>query len=119
MKLSRKFIIIVVISVLVVGAFAFAILNGVFPGSKETHPPCDQLPSVSKVNKALENHQDFVKDIEELGDGVQVHLGKPCDNDKSRGLVEVNYNSKNEHNKISDSLENNKGIGVPIYLVKH
>lgn len=118
MKLSRKTKItsICIIFLLVTGAFA--ILNGVFPGTKETHPPCNQLPTVTEVDQAMENNQKFVEKIEALGDGVQVHLDKPCDKDTNRGLIKVSYSSNSEHKAISNLLNLNEGLGVPVYPMK-
>lgn len=118
MKSTYKIIISVIVGLLLLGG-GFAYINGLIKASpKYTHPPCDQLPSVSKATVALENHENIVKEIEKLGDGIKVEVGKPCRDDQDRGLVEVSYNSKSERDAINNLLTRSKGFGVPVYLVK-
>ncbi|WP_100331036.1 hypothetical protein [Bacillus xiapuensis] len=118
MKSTSKMIISVVVGLLLSGG-AYAYLNGWITASpKDTHPPCGQLPSVSEAAVALENHERFAKEIEKLGDGVKVEVVKPCPDHQDRGLVQVSYNSKSEHDAISKLLTRNEGFGVPVHLVK-
>ena len=65
--------------------------------SRDTHPPCDQLPNVTEANAALSRHQDLVEEIKALGDDITVEVGKPCPDDENRGLVMVSYGSRSEH----------------------
>lgn len=116
MKSSYKIIIVVVVGLLLVGGVL--LLNGWFSGSKDTHPPCEQLPSVDEAADALDNHQDLSEEIEALGDGITVEVGLPCSDDQSRGLVMVKYNSKAERNAIDGLLSQSNGFGVPVHLVK-
>ncbi|WP_163117124.1 hypothetical protein [Bacillus subtilis] len=117
MKSTTKIIIGVVVGLLlVVGVVAF--LNGWITGSRDTHPPCDQLPNVTEANEALAKNQDLVEEIKALGDGITVKVGKPCSDDQNRGLVLVSYDSKSEHDAISDLLSQRDGFGVPVHLVK-
>lgn len=117
MKLSPKLIISVVVGLLsVVGALAFLI--GWFSGSKDEHPPCDQLPSVAEATEALASNQDLAKEIKALGDGIEVEVGKPCPDDRNRGLVMVSYDSKSERDAIADLLGRRDGFGAPVHLVK-
>ncbi|WP_232699192.1 hypothetical protein [Brevibacillus daliensis] len=118
MKSTSKIIISVIVGLLLlVGAFAF--LNGWITASpKDTHPPCDQLPTVAEVTVALDNHENFAKEIEELGDGIKVEVGKPCPDNQERGLVLVRYESKSERNAINNLLTHSEGFGVPVHLEK-
>ena len=118
MKSTSKIIISVIVSLLLLGG-AFAYINGWITASpKDTHPPCDELPSVAEATVALEIHENFVKEIEKLGDGIKVEVGKPCPDDLDRGLVQVSYNSKSERNSINNLLTRSEGFGVPVHLVK-
>ncbi|MCY8550057.1 hypothetical protein [Bacillus haynesii] len=117
MKSATKIIIGVVVGLLlVVGTVAF--LNGWITVSRDTHPPCDQLPNVTEANAALARHQDLVEEIKALGDDITVEVGKPCPDDQNRGLVKVSYGSRSEHDAISDLLSRRDGFGVPVHLVK-
>ncbi|PCK72199.1 hypothetical protein PL1_0751 [Paenibacillus larvae subsp. larvae B-3650] len=118
MKSASKIIIGIVIgSLLVVGAVA--LLNGWIPVSRDTHPPCDQLPTVAEATAALASHQGLAKEIKALGDGIAVEVGKPCPDDQDRGLVMVSYASRSERDAIADLLSRRDGFGVPVHLVKH
>lgn len=117
MKSTTKIIIGVVIGLLLaVGTIAF--LNGWITVSRDTHPPCDQLPNVTEADAALSRHQDLVEEIKALGDDITVEVGKPCPDDENRGLVMVSYGSRFEHDAISDLLSRRDGFGVPVHLVK-
>ncbi len=118
MKSNLKIIIGgVAVLLLIVGAFA--LLNGWIPvSSKDTHPPCEQLPTIAEATEALETNQSFAKEIEGLGDGIVVEAGQPCSNGQDRGLVMVSYDSKSERDAIRNLLTNSEGFGVPVYLVK-
>lgn len=117
MQSTSKIIVSVIVCLLLL-AGAFAYVNGYITASTYTHPPCDQLPSVSKATIALEKHRDFVQEIEKLGDGIQVEVGKPCLADQGLGLVQVSYNSKLERDAINNLLTRGEGFGVPVHLVK-
>ncbi|MBS4222403.1 hypothetical protein [Lederbergia citrea] len=118
MKSTSKIIISVIVSLLLLGG-SFAYINGWITASpKDTHPPCDQLPSIAEATVALENHENFAKEIEKLGDGIKVEVGKPCPDDQDRGLVQVSYNSKSERDAISELLSRSEGFGVPVHLEK-
>jgi len=116
MKSGTKIIIGVVGLLLVVGAVA--LLNGWIPVSRDTHPPCDQLPTVAEVNAALTSHQDLAEEIKALSNDITVEVGKPCSDDQDRGLVMVSYGSKSERDAIADLLSRRDGFGVPVHLVK-
>lgn len=118
MKSTSKIIISVIVSfLLLVGAFAF--INGWITASpKYTHPPCDKLPTVAEVTIALDNHENFAKEIEKLGEGIKVEVGKPCPDDQERGLILVKYESKSERDAINNLLTHSEGFGVPVHLVK-
>ncbi|MFD1394788.1 hypothetical protein ACFQ49_05315 [Kroppenstedtia eburnea] len=118
MKSTSKIIISVVVGLLLVGG-AVAFLNGWIPVSREdTHPPCDQLPTVAEATAALAGHQGLAEEIKALGDGIAVEVGKPCPDDQDRGLVKVGYGSRSERDAITDLLSRRDGFGVPVHLVK-
>lgn len=118
MKTTSKIIISVIVGLLLLlGGIAF--INGWITASpKDTHPPCDQLPTVAEATTSLDNHKNFAKEIEKLGDGIKVEVGKPCPDDRERGLVLVRYDSKSERDAISNLLSRSEGFGVPVHLVK-
>ncbi|MBU5268237.1 hypothetical protein [Virgibacillus proomii] len=117
MKSSTKIIIGIVVGLLLVVG-AVALLNGWIPVSKDTHPPCDQLPTVAEVTEALASHQGLAEEIKALDDNITVEVGKPCPDDQNRGLVMVSYGSKSERDAIADLLSRRDGFGVPVHLVK-
>ena len=118
MKSTSKIIISVIAALLLFGG-AFALINGWLTASpKDTHPPCDQLPTVAETTTALDNHKKIVEKIESLGDGIKVEVGKPCPDDQERGLVLVSYTSKSERDAINNLLTHSEGFGVPVHLVK-
>ncbi|AST90137.1 MULTISPECIES: hypothetical protein [Sutcliffiella] len=116
MKSSSKIMIGVVFLLLVV--LAFALLNGWFPVSRDTHPPCEQLPTTAEATSALASNESLAEEIKALGDGITVEVGKPCNDDQERGLVLVSYSTKSERDAISDLLSRREGFGVPVHLVK-
>ena len=117
MKSVYKKVVVVVVGLpLIVGAFV--LLTGWFSVSKDTHPSCDQLPHIAEATEALANHQDLAEEIIALGDNIEVKVGKPCGDDRSRGLVKVSYSSKSERDAVSDLLKHSEGFEVPVYLVK-
>jgi hypothetical protein len=117
MKSAYKILIGVVAgSLLVVGAIA--LLNGWIPISRDTHPPCDQLPTVAEATAALASHQDLAEEIKALGNGIEVEVIKPCLDDPDRALIKVSYGSRSERNAIADLLSRREGFGVPVHLVK-
>lgn len=115
-----KVIGIVTALLLVIGIFVY--LNGWIPLSpKDDHPPCDQLPTVSEVSESLENNQALAEEIQKLGNEITVEVGKPCKDDRNRGLIMITYGTKEEREKIGDflsQLSEIDGFGVPVYLVK-
>lgn len=118
MKSTSKIIISVIVGLLLL-IVAFAFINGWITASpKDTHPPCDQLPTVAEVTAALDNHENFAKEIEKLGDGIKVEVGKPCPDDQERGLVLVRYDSKSERDAINKLFSRSEGFGVPVHLEK-
>lgn len=118
MKSTTKIMISVMVGLLLL-AGALTFINGwITLSPKDTHPPCDQLPTVAEATAALDNHENFAKEIEKLGDGIKVEVGKPCPDDQERGLVLVKYDLKSERDAINDLLSRSEGFGVPIHLVK-
>lgn len=115
MKLTYKIIGIVAVLLLVAGAVA--LLNGWVPVTRDTHPPCDQLPTVAEATAALASHQGLAEEIIALGDGITVEVGKPCP-DQDRGLILVSYGTRSERDAIAGLLSRSEGFGVPVYLVK-
>ncbi|MED1673677.1 hypothetical protein [Pallidibacillus thermolactis] len=115
-----KFIGIIIVFLLFIGLFAY--INGWIPLSpKDTHPSCDQLPSISEASASLENNQDLVKEIQKLGNEITVEVGKPCKDDQDRGLIMITYGTNEEREKIGEFLSHlseEDGFGVPVYLVK-
>lgn len=118
MKVIYKQIFIGVISLLIVVGL-FMLLNGFFSKGKDTHPPCDQLPTVEETTDVLAEHEVFIKEIEALGEYIEVKLGRPCGEDQNRGLIKINYKTKPEYDAVRDFLTRSEGIGVPVYLEKH
>jgi len=106
----------VVVSLLIVVFVMF--LNGGIPVSKDTHPPCEQLPTVADVTVALAENQDLAKQIQSIGNDIVVEVGKPCTDAKERGLVLVSYGSKVDRDAIANLLSRSKGFGVPVHLEK-
>lgn len=94
------------------------LLHGLFPSSKDTHPPYDQLPPIAEVTEALDRHQGLAEEIKALGDGITVEVSKPFPEHQDRGLIMVSYHSKSERNAIADLLRQREGFGVPVHLVK-
>lgn len=116
MTVYKKVIIVIVGLLYIVGAIS--LLNGWFSLSKDTHPSCNQLPSSEEATEALAKHQDLAEEIIVLGDNIEVKIGKPCDSDRTQGLIKVNYSLKTERDSVSDLLTYSEGFGVPVYLVK-
>src|SRR5690625_4966385 len=97
MELVSKFIIgvsFVVVSLMIVGAVV--LLNGGIPVSRDTHPPCEQLPTLKEATVALAENQVFAEEIQALGNGIMVEVGNPCLDEQDRGLVMVKYNLRSE-----------------------
>ncbi|GIN86166.1 hypothetical protein J6TS2_25520 [Heyndrickxia sporothermodurans] len=117
MKSATKIIIGIVVGLLLVVG-AVALLNGWIPVSRDTHPSCDQLPTVAEATAALASHQGLAKEVKALGDGIAVEVGTPCPDDQDRGLVMVSYGSRSERDAITDLLSRRDGFGVPVHLVK-
>ncbi|WP_350342967.1 hypothetical protein PRVXT_002236 [Proteinivorax tanatarense] len=115
MRITYKIIIAVAVLLVIVGAAA---LNGLFSSPKDTHPPYDQLPTVVEVTEALDRHQDLAEEIEALGDGITVKVGKPFPEHQDRGLILVSYSSRAERGAIGDLLKQSEGFGVPVHLEK-
>lgn len=102
--------------ILIVGAMTF--LNGWNLMPRDTHPPCEKLPTVEKARVALANHQDLIEEIKGQGVGILVEVGRPCPKDQSRGLVMVSYTSRSERDAVANLLRDREGFGVPVHLVK-
>lgn len=117
MKLTAK--IIISAAGLLLCAGIFAVINGWIPSSpKDTHPPCEQLPTVTEATTALDNHEEFALAIERQGEGITVEVDRPCPDDQERGLILVKYALKSERDDINQFLSNSEGFGVPVHLVK-
>ena len=116
MKLTNKTIMGAMAGLLVVGAVA--LLNGLFPLSRDTHPPYDQLPTAAEAAEALAGNQDLAEEIKALGDGIAVEVSKPFPDHQDRGLIMVSYSSRSERDAIADLLSQREGFGVPVYLVR-
>ncbi|MGN9907777.1 hypothetical protein ACTMTJ_09505 [Phytohabitans sp. LJ34] len=112
---SVTIIVLGIASLLGVGAIA---LSGVITRSGDTHPPCDQLPTVAVASERLAKNQDLANEIESLGNGVAVEVGKPCAAGQDRALISVAYETGSEREAISDLLTHRDGFGVPVHLVK-
>ncbi|MBB4826116.1 hypothetical protein HNO89_003353 [Sporosarcina luteola] len=118
MKSTSKMMISMIVGLLLLGGVCVFITGSFMRSVKDTHPPCDQLPSVADATVALENHKDLIKKIENLGGGIQVEIGKPCPDDQNRGLVQVSYETKLERDSVDELLTRSEGFGVPVHLVK-
>lgn len=113
----KKIMVVIVVLLLIVGAYA--ILNGWIPtSSKDTHPPCEQLPTVEAATEALDSHQSLAKNIESLGTDIVVSVDQPCSDDERKGLIMILYDKKSERDAIRSLLTENEGFGVPVYLLK-
>lgn len=117
---SRKRVVLIVVvvllalvaSVAVVAAFGLVRL----PGSADSaRPPCEKLPTVREVESALATHSDLIERIEEVGDGVDVSVSKPCDAPE-RALVRVTFTSERERAGV-DAILREEGFGTPVELV--
>ena len=118
MKLNSKKTIGLILMFLLLGV-AVLLLSGVLPlTSKNTHPPCEKLPSVEEAIQALENNKDFTREIESLGSSILVEVEQPCTDDQKRALIQVTYQSKSEEKAIRHLITKSEGFGVPIHLVK-
>ncbi len=115
MKLKSKVVIGVAVAAIVVGMGA-VVLYGVIPTSNDAHPPCDQLPTVAEATSGLAANRGLAEEIEGVGDGVTVEVGKPCSDGEDRGLVKVTYESSSERDAIRDVLMRGDGFGVPVQL---
>lgn len=113
----KKISIILIVMIIIAGVFAYT--NGLFPiGSKDTHPPCNQLPSVKEATDALATHQELAEKIEAVHTDITVEVGKPCSGDETRGLVLVTYAKGKQRDAIHNILKVSEGFGVPVHLVK-
>lgn len=99
-------------AVVATGAF----LGGVVPVDRNVHPPCDELPSVDEAAEGLAGDPAFAEEIEALGDGITVAVGRPCPEDPDRGLILVTYGSRSERDAIREMLGHRDGVGVPLHL---
>jgi hypothetical protein len=106
------------VAVVLISAGAAVGLGGVLPSSSDTHPPCEELPTVAEATAGLAANQALADDIEALGDGISVRVGMPCPDGQDRALIEVTYRSKSEREAIGRLLTHRDGFGVPVHLVK-
>lgn len=119
MRLAAK-VAIGAVATAVVGTAAAVALGGIIPMSdSDTHPPCEQLPTTAQATAALTKNQGLAHDIEALGKGISVAVGKPCPAGQDRALIQVAYGSKAQRENIHNLLNNRDGFGVPVYLVEH
>lgn len=106
-------------AVVAAGAAGAAVgIGGVWPSSGDTHPPCEQLPTAATVGAALDRNPDLAAELESLGRGVAVGVGRPCGGGADRALVEVRYGTDGEHDAVADLLTRRDGFGVPVSLVE-
>lgn len=115
-----KFRLVIVVgacAVLLVGVAALAVLGGVFVTSRDTHPPCEELPTRAEAAAGLARHRALADEIEALGKGVSVRVGTPCSDGQDRALIEVTYGSDAQRDAIRDLLARRDGFGVPVHLV--
>lgn len=91
-------------------------LGGGLPGTGDTHPPCEQLPTTAAATAALARSQLLADDIEALGDGISVRVGTPCPAGQDRALVEVAYGQGSQRDAIASLLARRDGFGVPVHL---
>ena len=112
-------VVIASVAVAVIGVGGAVVLGGAFAQSKDTYPPCEQLPSAAEASAALTGHRALADEIEALGTGISVKVGKPCPDGQDRALIEVVYGSESEHDAIGDLLGRRDGFGVPVRLVEH
>jgi hypothetical protein len=110
-------------SKIVIGAVAAAaigtaaVLGGAFPVSRDTHPPCQELPTTAEATAALTENRALADDIEALGEGISVGVGSPCPEGQGRALIQVTYGSRSERDAIGGLLSRRDGLGVPVHLV--
>lgn len=108
-------IVIGIASLLGVGVIA---LSGVTAKSGDTHPPCEQLPTVAQAAEGLARNRALANEIEALGNGVAVEVDEPCAAGQDRALISVAYETGSERDAISDLLTHRDGFGVPVHLEK-
>lgn len=106
------------VAAVVIGTGAAVGLGGVWPTSSDTHPPCEQLPTAAEADAALARNQLLVNDIEALGAGITVGVGRPCPRGRDRALVRVSFTSGSEHDAVAGLLARSDGFGVPVHLVE-
>lgn len=89
-----------------------------FPGKQEfARPSCGKLPSKSAVEEALVNHRDLVARLEKVGEGVNVEVATPCEEDTNQAVIRISYKTKAERDGISSILAD-QGFGTAVELVK-
>lgn len=116
MKLNFKVIIGIISILLIISVIAY--INGWFSSSRDTHPPCNQLPNMAEASMALENHQHLADEIKALGDDITIEVLNPCGKDDNRGLIVVKYHSKSDRDAVRELLKNREGFGAPVHLEK-
>lgn len=98
-------------------AVGAAVVLGVgLPTTRDTHPPCEQLPTIAAATAALARNQPLADDIEALGDGISVRVGTPCPAGQDRALIEVAYRQRSQRDAIASLLARRDGFGVPVHL---
>ncbi|XBH21208.1 hypothetical protein V5R04_13460 [Jonesiaceae bacterium BS-20] len=93
------------------------VLAGVIPNaSVDTHPPCDQLPTMAQVEAAIAANPNIVAQLSNQGPGISVRADSPGCEGKDQFLISVSYKTDDEYAGIREVLEQSNGFGVPVAI---
>lgn len=98
--------------------FGSTMLPSPLSKSKETHPPCDQLPTRAEAQKAIDEHPEYIGRIKAVSPTVTVRADSPGCEDPNRALVIITYANDDDLPRLEEVLVQNTGIGSPLYLQK-
>jgi len=121
-RLKKLSIVLIIISglvtllVLIKTELILRIYDNLILDSKNHYLPCEQLPLIARVEQVVKEHQDVIREIEQVNPGfVFVTMGTYEDCIDKSDIV-ISYASHQNRLKIEKIINNETFFGIPYTL---
>lgn len=118
MKIKKVFLAgFTIVLLVVVGSniFRFIARNYRFCGDYSfVDPPCDRLPKISKIERAIENNKEEINKLKKISSNIFVATKEVC---QGKGLIIISHPSESECADLRKILVGDRFLGFPFKII--
>lgn len=92
------------------------IYNGLVLDNKEHYLSCDELPTADKVKQVMSEHQNTLREIEQINPGAVFVTAGTYENCVDKSDIVISYPSHQNKLEIEKIINNKTFFGVPYRL---